>query len=55
MSLNPLAILIWHPVPLLRQVTLWLAERSANLAVARKSIVALYLIGLFLSSRWPYL
>jgi len=46
-TFNVLAILIWYPLPALRQVPLWLAERSANLAVANKSVVAIYLIGLF--------
>ena len=46
-TFNVLAILIWYPLPLMRQIPLWLAERSATLAVARKSLVAVYLVGLF--------
>lgn len=46
-TFNLLAILIWYPLPFLRQVPLWLAERAATLAIGRKSLVAVYLIGLF--------
>lgn len=47
-TFNFIAILIWYPLPFMRRIPLWLAEQTANVAVAHKSLVAVYLIGLFL-------
>jgi sodium-dependent phosphate cotransporter len=47
-SFNVLGILIFYPWPRLRFVPVRLAEHTAELAVRNKSVVAIYLIGLFL-------
>jgi sodium-dependent phosphate cotransporter len=47
-TFNILGILIFYPWPRLREIPLVLAERTAAAAVRRKSIVALYVIGLFI-------
>lgn len=46
-SFNILGILIFYPWPRLRRIPLVLADRTAAAAVKRKSIVAAYVIGLF--------
>jgi sodium-dependent phosphate cotransporter len=43
-----LGILVIYPWPRLRQIPLDLAERTARAAVRRKSLVAAYVIGLFI-------
>ncbi|MCH7585939.1 MAG: hypothetical protein IH941_12410 [Acidobacteria bacterium] len=43
-----LGILIWYPIPRLRAVPLRLAERLAVLAEVRKSLVLVYVGGLFI-------
>jgi len=45
---NLLGILIWYPIPRLRAVPLRLAERLAELAEVRKSLVLVYVVGLFI-------
>ena len=45
---NMLGILIWYPIPRLRAVPLFLAERLAELAEVRKSLVLVYVGGLFI-------
>ena len=47
-TFNILGILIFYPWPKLREIPLNLAERTAAAAVRRKSIVVLYVIGLFI-------
>lgn len=47
-SFNLLGILIIYPWPLIRQIPIELAERTARAAVRKKSIVAAYVIGLFI-------
>ena len=47
-TFNILGILIFYPWPRLRAIPLGLAERTADAAVRRKSIVAGYVIGLFI-------
>ena len=46
-TFNFLAILIFYPLPPLRRVPMYLAERTAQIAVKRKSLVGAYLLGLF--------
>ncbi len=45
---NVLGTLIWYPIPRLRAVPLRLAERLAELAEVRKSLVLVYVVGLFI-------
>ncbi len=45
---NALGILIWYPIPRLRDVPVRLAERLAELAEVRKSLVLVYVVGLFI-------
>jgi sodium-dependent phosphate cotransporter len=45
---NVLGILIIYPSPRIRQIPLILAELTAAAAVRRKSVVAIYVIGLFI-------
>lgn len=47
-TFNVLGILVIYPWPRLRQIPLALAERTARAAVRRKSLVAAYVIGLFI-------
>ncbi len=47
-TFNVLGILIFYPWPRLRRIPLVLAERTGEAAVKRKSIVAAYVIGLFI-------
>lgn len=47
-SFNVIGILIVYPWPRLRQIPLDLAERTARAAVRRKSVVAAYVIGVFI-------
>lgn len=47
-AFNILGILIFYPWPKLRQIPLTLAERTATAAVKNKSLVAAYVIGLFI-------
>ena len=45
---NLLGILIWYPIPRLRDVPVRLAERLAVVAEVRKSLVLVYVVGLFI-------
>jgi len=45
---NALGILIWYPIPQLRDVPVRLAERLAVIAEVRKSLVLVYVVGLFM-------
>jgi sodium-dependent phosphate cotransporter len=45
---NVLGILIWYPIPRLRRIPIRLAERLAALAEIRKSLVLVYVVGLFM-------
>ena len=47
-TFNVLGILIIYPWPRLRAIPLDLAERTARAAVRRKSLVAGYVVGLFI-------
>jgi sodium-dependent phosphate cotransporter len=47
-TFNVVGILIFYPWPKLRFIPVRLAEYTAELAVRRKTVVALYLIGVFL-------
>lgn len=47
-TFNVLGILVFYPWPPLRRIPMLLAERTAAAAVRRKSIVAIYVIGLFI-------
>lgn len=47
-TFNILGILIFYPWPRLRRIPIMLAERTGEAAVKRKSIVAVYVIGLFI-------
>lgn len=47
-TFNILGILIFYPIPRLRRVPLALATRTASAAVKRKSLVAGYVIGVFI-------
>ena len=44
---NLLGILLWYPVPVLRDLPLRMAEGVARVAEVRKSIVLLYVVGGF--------
>jgi len=45
---NLLGIVIWYPIPRLRDVPVRLAERLAVTAEVRKSLVLVYVVGLFI-------
>ena len=47
-TFNVLGILIFYPVRRVREIPLYLADRTAEAAVKRKSMVAIYVIGLFI-------
>lgn len=47
-SFNVLGILIFYPLPQMRRIPLYLAERTAEAAIKRRSLVAIYLVGLFI-------
>ena len=47
-TFNVLGILIFYPIPRLRELPLTLATRTAAAAVKHKSLVAVYVIGLFI-------
>ena len=47
-TFNVLGILIIYPFPKIRRIPLALAELTATAAVKRKSVVAIYVIGLFI-------
>jgi sodium-dependent phosphate cotransporter len=47
-TFNILGILIFYPWPRLRRIPIMLAERTGEAAVRRKSLVAVYVIGLFI-------
>jgi sodium-dependent phosphate cotransporter len=47
-TFNILGILIFYPWPRLRRIPIMLAERTGEAAVERKSMVAVYVIGLFI-------
>ena len=47
-TFNVLGILIIYPWPKIRRIPLFLAELTATAAVKRKSLVAVYVIGLFI-------
>lgn len=49
-TFNVLGILIIYPWPRIRAIPLWLAERTAVAATRRKSLVAGYVVGLFVLS-----
>lgn len=46
-TFNVLGILLFYPVPKMREIPLWLAERTGEIAVKRRSLVLVYLVGLF--------
>lgn len=46
-AFNVLGILIFYPIPQMRRIPLFLAERTAEIAVQHRSLVAVYLLGLF--------
>ncbi len=46
-AFNIFGILIFYPVPQMRRIPLFLAERTAEIAVQHRSLVAAYLLGLF--------
>ncbi len=45
---NLIGIAIWYPIPRLRRLPVQLAERLARLAEVRKSLVLIYVVGLFI-------
>lgn len=45
---NLIGIAVWYPIPRLRSVPVRLAERLAGLAEVRKSLVLIYVVGLFI-------
>jgi sodium-dependent phosphate cotransporter len=47
-TFNVLGILIFYPFPRVRRIPLILAQRTAEIAVKHKSLVAVYVIGLFI-------
>jgi sodium-dependent phosphate cotransporter len=47
-TFNILGILIFYPIPAMREVPIWLAERTAAAAVKNKGLVLAYLVGLFI-------
>ena len=47
-TFNILGILIFYPIPAMREIPIWLAERTAEAAVKNKSLVLVYLVGLFI-------
>jgi len=49
-TFNVLGILIIYPWPRIRAIPLWLAEKTATAATRRKSLIAGYVVGLFVLS-----
>jgi sodium-dependent phosphate cotransporter len=47
-SFNVLGILIFYPIPQMRQIPIWLAERTGEIAVRNRSLVLVYIVGLFI-------
>jgi sodium-dependent phosphate cotransporter len=47
-TFNILGILIFYPIPAMREIPIWLAERTAVAAVKNKVLVLVYLVGLFI-------
>jgi sodium-dependent phosphate cotransporter len=47
-TFNILGILIFYPIPAMREIPIWLAERTAAAAVKNKGLVLVYLVGLFI-------
>jgi sodium-dependent phosphate cotransporter len=47
-TFNILGILIFYPIPAMREIPIWLAERTAVAAVKNKGLVLVYLVGLFI-------
>jgi sodium-dependent phosphate cotransporter len=47
-TFNILGILIFYPIPAMREIPIWLAERTAEAAVKNKILVLVYLVGLFI-------
>lgn len=47
-AFNILGILIFYPIPAMRRLPLMLAERTAEAAVKRRSLVLAYLVGVFI-------
>jgi solute carrier family 34 (sodium-dependent phosphate cotransporter) len=47
-TFNVLGILIFYPIPTMREIPLRLAERTATAAVKNKGLVLAYLVGLFI-------
>ncbi len=47
-SFNVLGILIFYPIPRMRQIPIWLAEKTGEIAVKNRSLVLVYIIGLFI-------
>jgi sodium-dependent phosphate cotransporter len=46
-TFNILGILVFYPIPAMREIPIWLAERTAAAAVKNKGLVLAYLLGLF--------
>jgi sodium-dependent phosphate cotransporter len=47
-TFNVLGILIFYPIPQMRQIPIWLAERTGEIAVRNRSLVLVYIVGLFI-------
>lgn len=47
-TFNVLGILIFYPLPRLRRIPIYLAERTAEAAVKNRSLVGVYLVGIFI-------
>ncbi len=45
---NVVGVAVWYSIPVLRSIPVALAERLAVLAEVRKSIVVVYVVGLFI-------
>jgi sodium-dependent phosphate cotransporter len=48
-TFNVLGILIFYPIPRMRQIPIWLAERTSEIAVKNRSLVLVYIVGLFIA------
>lgn len=47
-TFNVFGILIFYPYPKLREIPIWLATRTASIATRHKTLVLVYVVGLFI-------
>ena len=45
---NAAGIMLFYPVPTMRRIPLWLAQRGADVAATHRPLVAVYVLGVFI-------